>query len=124
MNKHAYRVVVNWEWTSKCNARCAMCPRHMIDNPTVSAERTFEQTLARLHPQDVFRCVIAGYGEPTTHPLFDRFIDRLRGHPVTFDMASNGSRLPEERLRALDGVIRTLMVSFSSVDPAVYQNAT
>ena len=122
MSKPPYRVVVNWEWTSKCNARCAMCPRHAIANPTVSQEDRFEQTLARLDPQDVFRCVIAGYGEPTTHPLFDRYIERLRGHPVTFDMASNGSRLWDERLRNMDGVLRTLMISFSSVDPDVYQS--
>jgi MoaA/NifB/PqqE/SkfB family radical SAM enzyme len=122
MKKAPYRVVANWEWTSKCNARCAMCPRHMIDNPTISTEETFEQTLARIDPQDVFRCVIAGYGEPTTHPLFDSFIERLRDHPVTFDLATNGSRLSEQRLRLLDGVIHTLMISFSSIDPQIYQS--
>ena len=122
MSKTPYRVVANWEWTSKCNAKCAMCPRHMIDNPTISTEQTFEQTLARINTQDVFRCVIAGYGEPTTHPKFERFIDRLRGHPVTFDMATNGSRLSEDRLKALDGVLHTLMVSFSSIDPDIYQS--
>lgn len=117
-----YRVVANWEWTSKCNARCAMCPRHMIDNPTIMTGDTFEQTLARLNPQDVFRCVIAGYGEPTTHPQFESFVERLLGHPVAFDMATNGSRLPAQRLQALDGAIRTLMISFSSIDPVVYQS--
>jgi MoaA/NifB/PqqE/SkfB family radical SAM enzyme len=122
MSKAPYRVVVNWEWTSKCNARCAMCPRHAIANPTVSREDSFEQTLARLDPRDVFRCVIAGYGEPTTHPLFERYMRRLRGHPVAFDMATNGSRLSEARLGALDGVLRTLMVSFSSIAPDVYQS--
>lgn len=122
MSKSSYRVVANWEWTSKCNAKCAMCPRHMIDNPTISSEEVFEQTLARLDSADVFRCVIAGYGEPTTHPKFDPFIDRLRGHPVTFDMATNGSRLTDERLRAIDGTLRTLMISFSSIHPDVYQS--
>lgn len=122
MTRAPYRVVVNWEWTSKCNARCAMCPRHAISQPTVSPEERFEQTLARLHPEDVFRCVIAGYGEPTSHPRFDRFVQRLRGHPVHFDMATNGSLLSPRRLRALDGVLRTLMISFSSVDPQVYES--
>ena len=122
MSKTPYRVVVNWEWTSKCNARCAMCPRHAITEPTVSKESSFEQTLARLDPKDVFRCVIAGYGEPTTHPLFDRYMRRLQGHPVNFDMATNGSRLSEARLEAMDGVLRTLMISFSSIDPEIYQS--
>jgi len=122
MSKPPYRVVANWEWTSKCNARCAMCPRHMIDAPTISTRDTFDQTLSRLDPRDVFRCVIAGYGEPTTHPQFERYIARLREHPVSFDMATNGSRLPEARLAALDGVIDTLMISFSSTDAGVYRS--
>ncbi len=116
-----YRVAVNWEWTSKCNARCAMCPRAMISDPQVMRPEVFERALARLSPADVFRVVVAGYGEPTTHPAFDDFVERLRGNPLRFDMATNGSRLAAERLKRLDGVIDTLMISFSSIDPAVYQ---
>ena len=117
-----YRINVNWEWTSKCNARCAMCPRSMIGKPQLSTRDTFEATLARLDPRDVFRTIIAGYGEPTTHPRFDAFVDALRGHPVPFDLATNGSRLDETRLRGLDGVLDRLMVSFSSIDPDVYRS--
>jgi len=117
-----YRINVNWEWTSKCNARCAMCPRSMIGKPQLSTRDTFEATLARLDPRDVFRTIIAGYGEPTTHPRFDAFVDALRGHPVPFDLATNGSRLDETRLRGLDGVLDRLMVSFSSIVPDVYRS--
>jgi MoaA/NifB/PqqE/SkfB family radical SAM enzyme len=39
---------------------------------------------------------------------------------VTFDLATNGSRLDAARLRRLDGVFDRLMISFSSIDPAVY----
>jgi MoaA/NifB/PqqE/SkfB family radical SAM enzyme len=116
----AYRVVVNWEWSSKCNACCATCPRHAAGHPIDTG--CFEQTLARLQPQDVFRCVISGHRDPAAHPRFDEFMRRLRGHPVTFDMATNGSRLSRERLIALDGVLHTLMVSLPSVDPQVYQS--
>jgi MoaA/NifB/PqqE/SkfB family radical SAM enzyme len=64
---------------------------------------------------------VAGYGEPTTHPQFEVFADLVRGHPVIFDLVSNGQLLDRTRLERLDGVFGTLMISFSSVDPEVYR---
>lgn len=117
----AYRIAVNVEWTSKCNALCAMCPRGLIEHPMLMTEETWRQVLDRLDPADVFRAVIAGYGEPTTHTRFLRFVDDLRGHPIRFDMVSNGQQLDAERLRHLDGAIGLLLISFSSIDPEVYR---
>jgi len=117
----SYRIAVNVEWTSKCNALCPMCPRDLIANPMLMKETTWRKTLERLTPQDVFRAVIAGYGEPTTHTKFFEFVDDMRGHPIRFDMVSNGHQLDAERIRHLDGAIDLLLVSFSSIDPEVYQ---
>lgn len=117
----AYRIAVNVEWTSKCNALCLMCPRGLIEHPQLMREDTWRQVLQRLSPDDVFRAVIAGYGEPTTHKRFFEFVERLRGHPVRFDMVSNGQQLDAERIRHLDGAIGMLIVSFSSIDRDVYR---
>ncbi|MDO8812719.1 MAG: radical SAM protein [Gallionella sp.] len=116
----AYRIAVNVEWTSKCNALCPMCPRGLIENPQLMTKQTWRQVLERLSPQDVFRVVIAGYGEPTTHTRFFEFVDDMRGHPIRFDMVSNGHQLDAERIRHLDGAIDLLLISFSSIDPKVY----
>lgn len=116
-----YRIAVNIEWTSKCNALCPMCPRDLIENPMLINEQTWRQVLGRLSPQDIFRSVIAGYGEPTTHTKFFEFVDDMRDHPVRFDMVSNGHQLDAERIRHLDGAIDLLIVSFSSIDPEVYK---
>ena len=116
-----YRVAVNVEWTSKCNARCIMCPREAIPNPRHMSRATFERILARINPSDVFRVVVAGYGEPSTHPEFEDFVDLVRGHPVTFDLVCNGQLLDQTRLERLDGAFGTLMISFSSVAPDVYR---
>ena len=116
-----YRIAVNVEWTSKCNALCPMCPRGLIEYPQLMTEPTWRQTLERLTAQDVFRAVIAGYGEPTTHTKFFEFVDDMRGHPIRFDMVSNGHQLDAERIRHLDGAVDLLLVSFSSIDPEVYQ---
>ena len=116
-----YRIAVNVEWTSKCNALCPMCPRDLIANPQLMRPETWQQILDRLSPEEVFRVVIAGYGEATTHPRFFEYIDALRTHPVRFDMVSNGHLLDEEKIRHLDGAIDLLIVSFSSIDPEVYR---
>jgi MoaA/NifB/PqqE/SkfB family radical SAM enzyme len=98
-----------------------MCPRDLIEYPQLMKEQIWRQTLDRLSPQDVFRAVIAGYGEPTTHPRFLEFVDDMRGHPIRFDMVSNGHQLDAGRIRHLDGAIDLLLVSFSSIDPEVYR---
>jgi MoaA/NifB/PqqE/SkfB family radical SAM enzyme len=117
----AYRIAVNAEWTSKCNAACPMCPRDAIGHPERMRPETWRRLLDRLSPEEVFRVVIAGYGEATTHPRFDEFVDAMRDHPVRFDMVSNGHLLDADKIARLDGVIDLLIVSFSSIDPDVYR---
>lgn len=87
------RIAVSVEWTSKCNALCPMCPRDQIEHTQLMRPEVWQRVLARLTPDEVFRVVIAGYVEPTTQPRFAEYIDALRGHPVRFDMVSNGHLL-------------------------------
>jgi MoaA/NifB/PqqE/SkfB family radical SAM enzyme len=117
-----YKVAVNLELTSKCNARCVMCPQEMIEHPQLMTADTFYRALERINTDDVFRTVIAGYGEPTTHPRFMEFVSAVGDHPGRFDMVSNGHLLDEKKLRHLDGKIDLLVVSFSSIDADVYRS--
>ncbi len=118
----SYRVTVNLELTGKCNALCVMCPREAIVNPRPMQPAVLRQVVDRLERGDVYRVVVAGYGEPTTHPRFRECLEILRGARVRIDMVSNGQLLDETRLRLLDGLLHTLIVSFSSVDPEVYRS--
>jgi MoaA/NifB/PqqE/SkfB family radical SAM enzyme len=115
-----YKIALNWEWTSKCNAKCSMCPREDIINPLIMDKPTFNKILTRIKNEDAFRCVIAGYGEPTTHPLFDLLIEDIRNHPVEFDMVTNGQLLDVERLKKIDGSLNQLIISFSSISKDIY----
>ncbi len=117
-----YKVAVNFEWTSKCNARCIMCPQDLIEHPQLMTADTFYKALARINTDDVFRTVIAGYGEPTTHPRFMEFVSAIGDHPGRFDMVSNGQLLDEKKLRHLDGKINLLVISFSSINADVYRS--
>jgi MoaA/NifB/PqqE/SkfB family radical SAM enzyme len=117
-----YKVAVNFEWTSKCNARCIMCPQDMIERPQLMTVNNFYKALARINTNDVFRTVIAGYGEPTTHPGFMEFVSAIGDHPGRFDMVSNGQLLDEKKLRHLDGKINLLVISFSSINADVYRS--
>lgn len=115
-----YRVAVNIEWTGACNARCSMCPREAMAQAQHMSAETYQQVLQRLEPKDVFRAVVAGYGDPTVHPEFMRFLDMTSSAKVPIDLVTNGERLDHERLQALDGIIGTLLISFSSIDPDIY----
>ncbi|QQG35583.1 MAG: radical SAM protein [Micavibrio aeruginosavorus] len=115
-----YRITVNLEWTNACNARCSMCPRHMIGQTEIMTESCFATVIKRMNSAEVFRVVIAGYGEPSIHPQFGKFSDMLRGNPVRFDMVSNGHALDIKKLRKIDGSIHLLVVSFSSIVKEVY----
>lgn len=117
-----YRVTVNLELTAKCNARCVMCPREMMPSPRPMQLAVLQQVVDRLEPADVYRVVLAGYGEPTTHPRFSECMDILRTARVRIDMVSNGHLLDEGRLERIDGLLHTLMISFSSIDPEVYRS--
>jgi MoaA/NifB/PqqE/SkfB family radical SAM enzyme len=97
-----------------------MCPREAIVNPRIMSLDTLRTVVARLDPADVFRVVVAGYGEPTTHPRFEECLETLRTARVRVDMVTNGQLLDEERLARLDGLLHTLIVSYSSIDPEVY----
>lgn len=116
-----YKIAVNLELTSKCNAKCIMCPRDAIPVPALMTTETVDRVLDRITPDDVFRVVTAGYGEPTTHPKFIDYANKVRAHPVRFDMATNGERLDDEgKLAAIDGAFQVMILSFSSIDPKVY----
>jgi len=121
MKMQSYKVAVNLELTSKCNARCVMCPQEMIERPQLMTVNTFHKALERINTVDVFRTVIAGYGEPTTHPQFMDFVSAIGDHPGRFDMVSNGQLLDEKKLRHLDGKINLLIISFSSINADVYR---
>jgi len=116
-----YKIAVNMEWTSKCNARCIMCPQSEIIDPMLMKQDVFDLALERLDNPNIFRIVVAGYGEPTTHPKFSQYVAKIKAHPATFDMVTNGQLLDEEKIRQLDGAINTLIISFSSIDPDVYK---
>ena len=117
-----YQLAVNMEWTSKCNARCLMCPQELIQKPQLMTRDTFAKTLQRISPERIFRTVIAGYGEPTTHPDFMYFVSQIKQHPGRFDLVTNGQQLDKERLQHLDGSIDLLIISFSSIQPEVYNH--
>ena len=101
--------------------RCARCVR-ATPSPAPGVPLRLNTwssaSCVRLDPAEVFR----GRRSPVTvrrprTPRFFEFIDAMRGHPVRFDMVSNGHLLSPDKLAHLDGVVELLIVSFSSVDP-------
>ena len=98
-----------------------MCPREAVLHPRAMKLETLRQAVNRLSPKDVFRTVIAGYGEPTTHPKFEECMQIISQSPVRMDMVSNGQLLDQDRLKQMDGLLDTLIISFSSTTQQVYE---
>ncbi len=117
-----YQIAINMEWTSKCNARCIMCPQSKIQNPMLMKQQVFKQALERIEEANIFRVVIAGYGEPTTHPLFKQYVEEIAKSPTQFDMVTNGQLLDEQKIKQLDGAVDSLIISFSSIEQKVYEH--
>ena len=115
-----YRVTINLELTGKCNARCVMCPREAMVRPKIMSLDTLHWVVARLNPRDVSRVVVAGFGEPTTHPEFEACLEILRAAPVPIDIVTNGQLLDGARLELIDRFVRLLIVSYSSIDREIY----
>lgn len=115
----AYKVSVSLEWCSKTNAHSDTYPRDRVEPAQLMKVDTFNNVLARINTDDVFRTIIAGYGEPTAHPDFIQFISAIGQHPGRFDLVSNGQLLDWKKLRHLDGKIDLLLISVSCINADV-----
>jgi MoaA/NifB/PqqE/SkfB family radical SAM enzyme len=81
--------------TNHCNRTCPWCSTH--SSPAGGTWITWAQLEAALPAQGVFDVQLEG-GEPTLHPLFWEFVERLRAHPRCGQLilCTNGVALPRE----------------------------
>src|SRR5690349_16893116 len=103
LRQHPSKLFV--EVTTRCNLRCAMCPREAPGGAIREGDLSAE-TFARLAPAfpHLDALVLNGIGEPLLHPLLERFVaEARRGLPERgwVGFQTNGQLLGPERARAL-----------------------
>lgn len=116
---------VTIELTNVCNLRCRYCASRVNDRAAgVMAERTFASLLADIRESHIHRVNVVGYGEPTLHPDFARFICQLGAATPLLVMASNWQQVDEEIIRSiLDAPVRLLNISLDGADRERYERS-
>jgi putative metalloenzyme radical SAM/SPASM domain maturase len=120
---HPSRLFV--EVTTRCNLRCAMCPRESPGQGIREGHMTAE-TFGRLAPAfpTLDALVLNGIGEPLLHPSLERFVEAGRrampdGGWIGFQ--TNGQLLGPRRAQALaDAGVDRICISADAVSPELF----
>jgi MoaA/NifB/PqqE/SkfB family radical SAM enzyme len=91
-----------------CNTNCMMCDCHspLLDhqeNPSASPGAPFmepglfERIIRESHSLGAYRVVLAGFGDPSLHPDFDRMLDIMMKLGMEPYVLTNGLALDEKR---------------------------
>lgn len=79
------------EFTNICNLICVYCSSHLGFRPQgMMSSETFSKFLQNVRELDVNRVHIVGNGEPTLHPEFPFFIQKLSQSVKYVDVVTNG----------------------------------
>jgi len=124
---------INIELTNKCNASCLTCPREYIKDIGEMSIETFKLLLKRIY-QDRKRISMvnmSGYGEGVMHKNFFKILElikefnnnlvRQKEKPLKFALVTNGQDLNERKLRAIEGVLDRVSISFATINPKNYE---
>ncbi|NIM99465.1 MAG: radical SAM protein [candidate division Zixibacteria bacterium] len=136
-----------------CNHRCIMCwdhPTYVPENrpyPTVESKRFYEEhpeinrdkgfmdlgmleaLMEDLHDLGTRRVELAGRGEPTLHPRFDRVVEILKGRGFNVGIVTNGSLLHRKRCEhivshGLDRIVVSLNAGTRDTYPRIHTTET
>jgi MoaA/NifB/PqqE/SkfB family radical SAM enzyme len=121
------------EISNVCNLKCAMCPTFSAFNRNRyaslrEAERGFIDTggmLESLHNilSHALNVHCFGYGEPTIHPEFEKFIAGVAEYEVLIDFFTNGMNMTAELADFLvEKHIHSVTFSFSGSTKEEYEN--
>ncbi len=113
--------IISLEPTSRCNLRCVMCPREVIEPRRSSHDLSYAQfveLLARFpSPRTVTICGIA---EPLLNPETPRMIAHVRERGALPFLITNGTLLDEQKAgQILEAGVERVTVSFHGVSPQV-----
>jgi len=117
---------VHLDISNACNQRCVMCPRFsVLLGARFEPRRRFlppvrdyidELTRAALKVQ------ISGWGEPTAHPDFAKFLECLHDNRVLTEFFTNGSKLEHWAETIVDSAVHRVTVSLSGITAPEYES--
>ena len=113
------------EPTNRCNLDCRTCMRNTWDEPLgAMSEETFARIVDGLGSIGTRPTVmLAGIGEPTSHPHIVDMVQRIETLGCTVEMTTNGTMLNEKLSRQLIAAgLDVLWVSLDGATPESYED--
>ncbi|MCS7103263.1 MAG: radical SAM protein, partial [Candidatus Korarchaeum sp.] len=110
---------VHVELTNECNLNCSICYRRSWD-----AERgymrtdLFEKLLRELKKLSARSIWFDGFGEPTLHPDFERFV-KIAADDFEVNLVTNGTLICD-KVERVAGNLSNVFVSIDSVNSGTY----
>jgi MoaA/NifB/PqqE/SkfB family radical SAM enzyme len=118
--------------TKHCNAACITCPREAIKKYGSMDLDTFKLFLERLKTdtKKVSMVNLSGYGETVLHKDFFTIIEMIKDFneslkkenkkPIKFAVVTNGQGLDEDKLKAVEGILDRISISFCTINKDNY----
>jgi MoaA/NifB/PqqE/SkfB family radical SAM enzyme len=123
---------VNIEITRKFNANCLTCPRKAIKTFGDISLENFKIILKRIYQdrKKISMVNMSGYGETILHKDFFKILDLIKEFnyklksrnekEIKFAVVTNGYGLDEKKLKAIEGVLDRVSISFATINPENY----
>ena len=110
------------ELTNHCNLRCGYCTNPTTLRPRgLMSEATFSRLIEELRDGGVSRVGLCGNGEPTLHPRFADYVERLSRAVPYVSLTSNWQRISDDvAIAALQGA-REINISVDGASKTAYE---
>lgn len=86
--------------TNNCNMGCTHCFHNCLPNGEHMSDENFYLALERIKELNPQVLLVSG-GEPTSHPMFEKYIEEIKKLGIVFSVLSNGEFI-EKRPELLD----------------------
>ncbi len=118
----AYPMTLIIENTGKCNLKCPMCPRELVDYPARDFDFNLFKNIIDEVKSDTELIFPWGLGEPLINPDIFRMIRYCRDAGLYTVVSTNATLLNEERSRLLvESRLNNLIIAFDGTTPEVYE---
>jgi radical SAM protein with 4Fe4S-binding SPASM domain len=119
---NAYPMTLIIENTGKCNLKCPMCPRELIEYPSIDFDfELFKRIIDEVH--DNTELIFPwGLGEPLINPDIFDMVSYCRDAGLYTVVSTNATLLNEERShRLIESGLNNLIIAFDGTTPEVYE---
>jgi radical SAM protein with 4Fe4S-binding SPASM domain len=108
---------IKFEVTDRCNLACTFCHQDFgaKGGTTTLDMKVFERVLTAAKNERITIIRLTG-GEPTVLKSIDVFLRRAKDLGFSVIINTNGTALPEKRLRALQGLVDCVKISLPAAD--------